>query len=50
MDENVNGLNNKTADRAVKNDLNHLAPTPRSSYIANFPQVEIRGHLHEQAP
>ena len=37
MDENVNGLNNKTTDRAVKNDINYPAPTPRSSYIANFP-------------
>lgn len=50
MDENVNGQNNKSLDRAPKNDMKFPAPTPRSSYVASFPSVEIRGKLVATAP
>lgn len=37
MDENINSQNNKQIDRGTKSDINHPAPTPRSSYVASFP-------------
>jgi len=49
MDENINSQNNKQIDRATKSDINHPAPTPRSSYVASFPYVQIRGRYVAQA-